>query len=107
MKNFNGRYILDKNGKPVPEPDLMKWAKWLERSNRILARTPIGKVVVSTVFLGLDHSFFEKKPVLWETMIFGSKLKGLVDYQVRYTSRNSAIKGHEDAVKFAKNMLKK
>lgn len=42
--------------------------------DRIVGRTICGRSVVSTVFLGLDHSFGGKVPVLWETMVFGGKL---------------------------------
>jgi hypothetical protein len=35
----------------------------------------IGDAKVSTVFLGLDHSFSEDgPPILWETMVFGGEL---------------------------------
>jgi hypothetical protein len=68
------KYILDDNGNPQPEPDLMKWAMWFETANRRVAETVIGKTRVSTVFLGLDHSFSSPSPVLWETMVFGGTL---------------------------------
>jgi hypothetical protein len=110
------RYILDKNNNPVPEPDLLKWGKWLQTTKRSVARTEIPgdddkpDVSVSTVFLGLDHSFasyqpsegvwetFNEggyKPVLWETMIFGGSHD---QYQERYTSYADAVAGHEKAV---------
>lgn len=108
MKHEVGQYILDKNGKPKPEKDILKWAKWFQSpGNRIVEHTHIGDVMISTVFMGLDHSFGSGKPVLWETMIFGSKHKALKDYQVRYTAISNARKGHKYAVQFAKNILKK
>lgn len=71
----SGQYILNQDGKPVPEPDLHKWGKWMEQSvKRRVARETIGDCDVSTVFLGLDHSFGHGAPVLWETMVFGGKL---------------------------------
>jgi hypothetical protein len=27
---MNDRYILSRDGSPIPEPDLIKWAKWYE-----------------------------------------------------------------------------
>lgn len=71
MKNTN--YILNKHGKPVPEPDLEKWAHWFgNNEDRIVKQEHIGKIMVSTVFLGLDHNFIrEGPPILWETMVFG------------------------------------
>lgn len=34
----------------------------------------VGDSKISTVFLGLDHSFGSSSPVLWETMVFGGEL---------------------------------
>jgi len=72
---MSGRYILDKNGKPKPEPDLMKWARWIESEKgiRIVKQEDIDDIKVSTVFLGLNHNFCGTgAPILWETMIFCS-----------------------------------
>lgn len=69
-----GRYILDANWRPVPEPNLLKWAKWLETANRQVALDKIGGGEISTVFLGLDHNWPSGPPVLWETMVFGGEL---------------------------------
>ena len=64
-------YVLDKNGRPVVEPDLVKWAAWMQSTDRRVGRTKLGNHVVSTVFLGLDHSFrLHGLPILWETMVF-------------------------------------
>jgi hypothetical protein len=67
------RYILD--GKtPVAEPDLMKWAEFFESGNRVVRQNNFGQVRVSTVFLGIDHSFGFGPPLLFETMVFGGEL---------------------------------
>jgi hypothetical protein len=94
---WGGRYILDVNGFPVPEPDLMKWAIWVEDDrNRRIAHTIIDHVDVSTVFLGLDHSFGGKLPILYETLVFG----GSLDHEiVRYCTRQEAVDGHHDMVR--------
>lgn len=64
------RYILVGH-EAVPEPDLLKWAKWFETAERIIDVTYVTpKVRVSTVFLGLDHGFGDGPPVLFETMVF-------------------------------------
>lgn len=67
------KYILNDSGVPVPEPNVMKWAAWMEDfDRRRVARDKVGEVEVSTVFLGLDHRFLgEGPPLLWETMVFG------------------------------------
>ena len=93
-------YILD--GKTVrPEPDLLKWAKWIETANRLVrndratvsvAGGAVGFVDVSTVFLGIDHSFGEGPPLLFETMIFGGPLD---QEQDRCSTWEAAEKMHE------------
>lgn len=85
-------YILDDAGNAVPVPvaALAVWAK-RPHSSRV-AREEIGDVLVSTIFLGIDHNFSEHgSPVLWETMVFG----GAHDQaQERYTSKTDALAGH-------------
>lgn len=71
---MSDKYILDEKGNPVPEPDLLKWAKWFETANRRVARDQIGDSKISTVFLGVDYNFTEGQPLLWETMVFGGPL---------------------------------
>jgi hypothetical protein len=93
--DHHGRYILDDDGEPVPEPALLRWVRWMEHgTNHIVQQTRLNdRVHVSTVFLGLDHNFgWKGPPVLWETMIFGGVLDG---YQERYSSLGDAILGHE------------
>ena len=73
---MSDKYILNDNGEPVAEPDMMKWAEWYETSRkaRVVKQEQIGESRVSTVFLALDHSWMKGPPVLWETMVFGGKL---------------------------------
>ena len=54
---------------------------------------------VSTVFLGLDHSFGGGTPILFETMIFGGEYD---DYQERYHTLEEAQVGHEKAISLVK-----
>ena len=96
-------YILDADGNPVPEDDILAWAKWRQNPrNIILKRTDLpGGVIVSTVFLGIDHAFHffgDPRPVLWETMIFEGEHD---DWQDRYHTKEEALLGHEHAVKIA------
>lgn len=85
-----GLYILDGKN-PVPCFDITQWA--LSKSNRIVSKDQFGDVNVSTVFLGLDHSF-GGTPVLFETMIFGGEHD---QYQERYCTWDEAEKGHQIA----------
>ncbi len=87
-------YILEGHN-PVSS-DLLDWAQWMENNNRVVSQTNLkidGKeVLVSTVFLGLDHNFNDKgPPILFETMIFGSSLDG---EQERYATWSEAEEGH-------------
>ena len=86
-------YILD-GRTPIAEPDLMKWALWFETADRCVKDTEQGDVIVSTVFLGLDHSpgFPGQRPELFETMIFvGGSSQGDCE---RYATWEEAEAGH-------------
>jgi hypothetical protein len=105
-------YRLNESGEVVPEHDLKTWAEWYGspagRAQRIVQHDEFldpendtEVVLVSTVFLGIDHSpLFGGAPVLWETMIFGGKHDS---YQDRYRSLKKAKEGHTAAVALAKN----
>ena len=75
--------------------DLMSWAAWFERNDRVVEKTAIGKVEVSTVFLGLNHNLRGGDPVLFETLVIGGPLGGEMD---RYCSRAEAERGHAEMV---------
>ena len=98
-------YIFDNEGNPVEEPNLTKWGEWFSDndSKRIVKQDTIGDVLVSTVFLGLDHNFEGGIPLLYETMIF-QKGKSR-DYQDRYSTKEEALEGHERAIKHVKGQL--
>lgn len=66
---MNEHYILD--GHEPVAVSLLTWAKWFETVDRHVAKDVLNNgVTVSTVFLGLDHSFGEGPPLLFETMSF-------------------------------------
>ena len=93
-------YILDENGNPVEEKDLMKWAEWIENSReRRVAYDLVGEHEVSTVFLGLDHSFGEGEPLLFETMVFiDDETSEFHDYCKRYETKEQAVAGHKEVL---------
>lgn len=75
-----------------------EWSEWFKANaqNRSIERTHINeKLYVSTVFLGLDHSFCDDSPVLWETMVFRD---GNGEETDRYVSEEDAIEGHKRMV---------
>lgn len=67
-------YYKLENHQVVPS-DLYAWAESMEaHESRRVAETHIGDICVSTVFLGVDHSFDGGPPLLFETMVFGGPL---------------------------------
>jgi hypothetical protein len=103
MINYTGCYILDESGEPIPASHL-EWGQWFSTHDRRVALTNLGHVRVSTVFLGLDHGWGASPPLLWETMIFGGEHD---QYQDRYASKETALEGHEYAVKLASGEIEK
>jgi hypothetical protein len=93
-------YILDNNNNPIAKPTL-EAVKWLEDNNhrRVVKQEHIGDIFISTVFLGLDHSWNSDIPVLWKTMIFEGEHD---QYQKRYTSHKDALEGHKIALELVK-----
>jgi len=92
---MSDKYILE-GKEPKPVEDVLEWGRWFETADRRVALTKLpNKVEVSTVFLGLDHSFGGDKPILFETMIFGGKHD---QYQERYATWEEAEQGHKQAV---------
>ena len=95
------KYILNESGDPVPCADLMEWARWFERRpNRVVKQEYVGTQFVSTVFLGLDHSFGDDgPPILYETMILGGPHD---QYQTRCATREQALREHAIALAVAR-----
>ena len=96
-------YILDNNHNPVSAP-IMEAAQWMDENpnRKIVKQEYVDDIHVSTVFLGLDHSWTGKIPVLWETMIFGGEHD---NYQERYTSYQDALEGHQKALNLVNNVV--
>lgn len=93
-------WTLDAENTPV-KADLMTWARWFEDANRLVGYTEItSQVLVSTVFIGINHRFLGNgPPLLFETMIFGGPLD---QDQWRYSSWDDAEAGHHAAVSKAR-----
>lgn len=78
--------------------DLHEWGMWMQNNKRHVANTHLGGVQVSTVFLGMDHSFDATKREWFETMIFG----GAHDQECwRYATWEEAEAGHKRALEIA------
>jgi len=96
---MSDKYVLNDAGEPEMVENLIEWAKAFEKQNRSVAHTETDNGSVSTVFLGLDHSYGDGPPLLFETMIFGGPFDG---EQYRYPTRAEALTGHELAVERVK-----
>lgn len=96
---FQFYFTLDEHGEPQPCGDLDVWAVWMEQARRdrrlVIAQdkdeSGDGTIMVSTVFLGLNHNWGSGPPILFETLVFGSVLDGEMD---RYFTRDEAFRGH-------------
>jgi len=87
-------FYYDRQGKPMNRTD---WARRLEamKDKRVAETTlPDGKWI-STVWLGLDHSFGGGPPLIFETMVFESNdaTGGDLDC-ARYSTEAEALAGH-------------
>jgi len=100
MKQWGSWYVL-KDKVPVPCDNVEEWGRFMENTNNRIVRkttieTEIENVEVSTVFLGIDHSFSSNgPPILFETMVFG----GPTDQeQWRYVTWEEATTDHSRVV---------
>lgn len=86
-------YVLNDKHEPIPEPDFNKWAlSFTDGKKRRVDETIFIDSHISTVFLGLDHNYFDDgDPVLFETMVFGGPMDGK---QIRFCTWNQSQRGH-------------
>lgn len=92
----------------IPCMDLLEWGRWFQTADRSVAKTQVGPLWVSTVFLGLDHRMIGTgDPILFETMVFGGDASSEWgdSYQERYSTWGEAEAGHARAVEWAKAKL--
>lgn len=91
-------YLLNDDHTVSDKPSDMshdEWAMLWVRSRRVRWDQVQEGVVVSTIFLGIDHAYGGGPPVLFETMVdsdYGW------DRQVRYHTWDEAVAGHEKIV---------
>jgi hypothetical protein len=95
-------FILDSTNQPVAV-DFIEWARWFEGDpdrRRVRLSAAIPGVMVSTVFLGIDHRFSgEGPPIIFETMAFGLDDSAVERAGMRrYASWYEAVIGHEEIV---------
>ncbi len=101
-------YILDPTGeKPVPCNDPARWSDWW-KENGSLRRVKLTihknrKLAISTVFLGVDHSFMDEAPLLWETMVFSGG--NGEDYERCGGTREQALAMHQNMIERVEAVL--
>lgn len=103
---------FDRDGNPLPgtlREQTLEWARLRSDHDYCVighedVLLPSGRAVwVSTVWLGLDHSFGFGPPVVFETMIFEN---GMADiYCQRYATATDAEQGHRSLVQMLKDGL--
>jgi len=92
------QYVLE--GKTPVRVDFYEFIKWTDEqhearpSHKHVDSTTKDGVRVSTIFMGLDHSWGGGVPVLFETMIFGGEHDG---YQERCSTWAQAEAMHKAA----------
>lgn len=88
-------FIMDNQGNIFPEDSFLEWAKWFEKAgeSRIIQKSYVGDVDVSTVFLGINHAWRGGRPLIFESMTF-SETDRFNHWQDRYSTKEEAIAGH-------------
>jgi hypothetical protein len=85
--------------KQVVEAPMLEAAKAMENvKERIVGKTQIGDVEVSTVFLAFNHGI-DDRPLWFETMVFGGEHD---QYQERYETYSQAEEGHKRVVEMVR-----
>lgn len=124
-KGIRGSDYYDKNGVPI---SMGEWARRTEDLKyKQVAVTNFGPIMVSTVWLGMDHGFsrfapddadVDRRPVIFESLIFvadpdekrwpwtaNPDKHELAGYQRRYCTLEEAITGHDELVQMVKDQL--
>lgn len=98
-----GMFILDGH-QAVPTESMSEWHKCFRNSKkRIVDKTQVGEIFVSTVFLGIDHGYgLNSEGLVFETMVFGPDVPHMT---TRYRTWDEAEAGHKKIVEEVKALL--
>lgn len=96
-ENHSRPICYNRNGDPISQDE---WSSLVcDKEYKIVRKELINEIMVSTVWLGLDHSFFDILPLIFETMVFCKDIENPYhNYQERYSTIEEAIIGHEQVV---------
>lgn len=90
---MRGHYIIEYG--IIREVKVAEWGAWFECAERRVVQTEVGSVLISTVFMGLDHRFIgEGPPLIFETMILGGRKLPVNEQGLRYSTLEEARAGH-------------
>lgn len=106
---IRGIDAFDREGKKI---SLEKYGRLLDDPDyKIVQQEDVGPYWVSTVWIGVDHNFFDSgPPIIFETMVFaGSAHKdktGLLEFDMmRYATEEEARQGHFEMVTLVRATL--
>ncbi|HSV08577.1 MAG TPA: hypothetical protein VLI07_18820 [Candidatus Binatus sp.] len=82
---------FDRDGEPIT---MRQWGMLAhDRDYKVVKQEHVGPYFVSTVWLGLDHSFGRGPPIVFETMVFKEDRTDLECW--RYATEAEAVEGHQ------------
>jgi len=107
------KYNILTSPKELWEPEHLALSECWHKNKRV-AESLISGFWISTVFLGLDHSWGEGPPICFETMIFDHSMRKSTErsswmeqYGNRYSSGNEARESHKRLDKLSRWLLLK
>lgn len=110
MKVGEGIHWYDKNGKPLYDYEEIEKLLNDVEYKRVAVTTLSDGTWISTVWLGLDYSWSEGNPIIFETMVFSEKKDkdGFTEdlEMQRYSTLEQAKAGHKAMVKKWREVIK-
>ncbi len=89
-------------GEIIPAKDLIEWAMAFEGTDNHVGHDEVSGFIVSTVFMGINHTWGRGRPHWFETMVFrqmdNKRMLGRLIDQWRYATLEEARAGHKLAV---------
>lgn len=101
LPDIPGPKMYDREGNEISWKDAARLKYGGDGTYHIVAKTEVGRVTVSTVWLGMDHNWGDGPPLIFETMCFADS-EPFGDYCERYSNQEAALAGHDRAVMWAR-----
>lgn len=94
--------FYDKDGNPISIEELEPLHA--DYNYRQIGRDHIGQILVSTVWLGVNHNFSRSgPPLIFETVVFNAPEESMLDdYCERYATEEEAKAGHARVVEMVR-----